>query len=33
MKDLLTGRRVFVHREPVDMRKAFDGLTGIVALR
>lgn len=30
VNELLTGRRVFVHREPVDMRKAFDGLTGLV---
>jgi transposase len=29
--ELVAGRRVFVHREPVDMRKAFDGLSGLVA--
>ena len=29
MIELISGRRIFVHREPVDMRKAFDGLTAL----
>lgn len=33
MIELVAGRRIFVYREPVDMRKAFDGLSALVVGR